>query len=85
MSKQVIIDTDEILALVPNINRGWGINVLDLMDEFRDANGNEDGMMEYLITELNVEQNNVDSTLGMMYQVYDAEHKILLKYGLIQL
>lgn len=78
-----IIDTNEILALIPHIDRDWAIHVIDLMDYFRNTYGDEERMNEYLIGELVDERNNENDLIVLIQEIHDAEEEVLTRHGLI--
>lgn len=75
-----VIQTDDILDRIPHINRQFATIILNLMDYFRNTYGDEDGMYEYILGEIGVDDNIV---LPSINQIYDAEYQILLEAGLI--
>ena len=78
------IEPDEILELVPDIDEDWAKNVLNLMNHYRKSFDNEDesGMLDYVIGELNVDQNDKDDVMDLLEQIYSAETEILMRYEL---
>jgi hypothetical protein len=78
-----IIETDDILALIPHIDRDWAMNVLNLMDYFHNTYGNEEGMMEYILGKLRVDQYDEEVVRERINQVRAAETQVLVRHGVI--
>ena len=74
-----VIETNDILALIPHIDRDWAIDVLNLMDQFRSQHDDSDDIMESFLNERQIDENQLSS----IEQIRTAELIVLAKAGLI--
>jgi hypothetical protein len=80
-----LIETDDILDLIPHIDRRFAMYILELIDNFWNTHpvANEQEMFE-MFEHMLGELNEAHDILPLIHQINDAQFQILREAGLIE-